>query len=176
MPVLNADGSRKTRSRVVYGTGFEVALYRPRVEGLFSRIERWTQQATGDTHWRTISRDNVTSVYGADGLKPDRGPGRSRARLLLAHLPSWDDKGNAASYTYTAEDSAGIDTAAACEANRTTATRAAQVYLTAIRYGNVQPYFPDYSAAAPVAFPADWMFLVVLDYGDHASSPPGPSG
>ena len=63
--------------------------------------------------------------------------------------------------------------AAASEANRTALTRAAQIYLTAIRYGNVQPYFPglpDFSA-----FPTDWMFLVVLDYGDHTSSPPGPT-
>ena len=175
VPVLNPDGSRMTRSRVVYGTGFEVAFYRPRVEGLFSRIECWTQQATGDTHWRTISRDNVTSVYGADDSSRIADPA-DPARVFSWHLcQSWDDKGNAASYTYTAEDSTGVDTAAACEANRTAATRAAQVYLAAIRYGNVEPYFPDYSAAAPVAFPADWMFLVVLDYGDHVSSPPGPA-
>ena len=114
-------------------------------------------------------------MYGADAGSRIADPA-DPARVFSWHIcQSWDDKGNAASYTYTAEDSTGVDMAAACEANRTAATRAAQVYLTAIRYGNVEPYFPDYSAAAPAAFPADWMFLVVLDYGDHVSSPPAPA-
>jgi len=45
--------------------GYLVTRYRPRVEGLFARIERWTRQCDGDTHWRSISRDNVLTVYGA---------------------------------------------------------------------------------------------------------------
>ena len=66
VPALNADGTRTTLSRIVYGASYQIALYRPRVEGLFARIERWTDTASGDTHWRTISRDNVTTLYGAD--------------------------------------------------------------------------------------------------------------
>ncbi len=79
-----------------------------------------------------------------------------------------------ASYGYAAEDSAGIDQAAAHEANRTPQTRGAQIYLKTIRYGNLQPYFPDWTAAKETALPADWLFSVVLDYGDHASEPPTP--
>jgi RHS repeat-associated protein len=172
VPVLNPDGSRKTLPRVVSGASFEIEFYRPRIEGLFSRIEWWTETATGQSHWRTISRDNVTTLYGTDPTSQVADPA-DPARVYSWHIcQSWDDKGNAASYTYTAEDSADVDLAAASEANRTAQTRAAQIYLTAIRYGNVQPYFPslpDFSA-----FPTDWMFLVVLDYGDHTSSPPTP--
>jgi len=51
-------GSRKTLSRIVYGAGFEVAFYRPRVEGLFSRIERWTETATETP---TGGRSHVTT-------------------------------------------------------------------------------------------------------------------
>ena len=86
VPALNDDGTRTTLSRTVYGASYEIALYRPRIEGLFARIERWTDTASGDTHWRTISRDNVTTLYGADASQPDRRPGRPRAGLLLAHL------------------------------------------------------------------------------------------
>ena len=86
----------------------------------------------------------------------------------------WDDKGNAAVYGYVAEDGAGIDQAAAHEANRTPATRAAQLYLKTVTYGNIQPYFPDWSGKEEVPLPADWMFSLVLDYGDHTSVPPGP--
>ena len=172
VPALNDDGTRVTLSRTVYGASYEIELYRPRVEGLFARIERWTDTTSGDTHWRTISRDNVTTLYGADATSRIADPADPARAWSWRICASWDDKGNAASYSYTAEDNAGVDTTVACEANRTTATRAAQAYLTAIRYGNVQPYFPDFSAAEPAAFPADWMFLVVLDYGDHASTPP----
>ena len=117
----------------------------------------------------------MTTLYGADMTCRVADPlDPSRVFSWLVCL-SWDDKGNAISYTYTAEDSAGIATsAAASEANRTASTRAAQVYLTAIRYGNVQPYFPDWTGAQPAQLPADWLFLVVLDYGDHTSSPPSP--
>ena len=42
----------------------------PRIEGLFARIERWTRLEDGDVHWRSISRDNILTVYGSDA---DRG-------------------------------------------------------------------------------------------------------
>ena len=64
--MLDPAGARLTVTRVVYGTSYQVAFYRPRIEGLFSRIERWTASDTGRTHWRTLDRDNVTTLYGAD--------------------------------------------------------------------------------------------------------------
>jgi hypothetical protein len=44
--------------------GFNVRLYRPRIEALFARIERWTSLKTGKIHWRSISKDNITTCYG----------------------------------------------------------------------------------------------------------------
>ncbi|MBE9045778.1 hypothetical protein IQ255_15415 [Pleurocapsales cyanobacterium LEGE 10410] len=32
---------------------YSVKRYRPRIEGLFARIERWKNQDTGDVHWRS---------------------------------------------------------------------------------------------------------------------------
>jgi hypothetical protein len=32
-----------------------IRKYRPRTEGLFARIERWTHKTSGDVHWRSIS-------------------------------------------------------------------------------------------------------------------------
>ena len=37
---------------------YRVKQYRPRVEELFARIERWTRADDGAIHWRTISKDN----------------------------------------------------------------------------------------------------------------------
>ena len=45
--------------------GYAVRRYRPRIEGLFARIERWTNQTdAADSFWRSISKDNVTTWYG----------------------------------------------------------------------------------------------------------------
>ncbi len=45
--------------------GYLVRRYRPRIEGLFARIERWTNQAdAADTYWQSISKDNITVGYG----------------------------------------------------------------------------------------------------------------
>ncbi|MCA9904594.1 MAG: hypothetical protein KC547_12135, partial [Anaerolineae bacterium] len=43
-----------------------VRRYRPRIEGLFARIERWRNEESGEIHWRSISKDNITTVYGKD--------------------------------------------------------------------------------------------------------------
>jgi hypothetical protein len=42
-----------------------VFCYRPRTEGLFARVERWVHTHTGETYWRTISKDNVTCLFGS---------------------------------------------------------------------------------------------------------------
>src|SRR5439155_22616067 len=52
VPVLNPDGSRFEDGATA--PGFLIHRYRPRVEGLFARIERWINRATGEIHWRSI--------------------------------------------------------------------------------------------------------------------------
>nr|WP_276617655.1 SpvB/TcaC N-terminal domain-containing protein [Streptomyces coryli] len=53
VPVLGGDDLPERRNRMVDGTAYLVTCYRPRIEGLFARIERW-------------ARDNITTVYGKD--------------------------------------------------------------------------------------------------------------
>jgi hypothetical protein len=36
--------------------GYAIKSYRPRTEGLFARIQRWTRLDDGTTHWRSISK------------------------------------------------------------------------------------------------------------------------
>ena len=69
VPVLvQVDGNwvpEKLAPRTVGGKQYEIRRYRPRIEGLFARIERWTNvKDSADTFWRSISKDNVTSWYG----------------------------------------------------------------------------------------------------------------
>src|SRR5215475_2650800 len=57
VPVLILDGDQwrpDVSDRMVDGARYRIRRYRPRIEGLFARIERWTNLKTGETHWRSI--------------------------------------------------------------------------------------------------------------------------
>src|SRR5205085_3259886 len=64
VPVLHPDGTRFEDKATA--PGFTIHRYRPRIEGIFARIERWTATATGEVHWRSITKDNITTLYGTD--------------------------------------------------------------------------------------------------------------
>lgn len=155
--------------RTVDGRTFRIARYRPRVEGAFARIERWTDTADGTSHWRTISGDNVTTVYGADDdsrvQDPDAPPGAPRVFSWLISESS-DDKGNIVQYRYRREDAEGVDVTAAHESGRAPAARTAQRYLDRVRYGNRTSSLADTPPG-----PDEWMFEAVFDYGDHDPAP-----
>lgn len=166
VPVLVRRGGGWERDELEatrHGATFRVRRYRPRVEGAFARIERWRDAATGETHWRTISRDNLASVYGdspASRIADPADPARVFSWLLAR---SWDDRGNVAVYEYKPEDRAGVPPAL-YERHR---GAAANRYLKRILYGNAAPYDP----LAP-ALPCDWHFQVVFDYGEHDAVAP----
>src|SRR6266568_1597434 len=60
---------------------YRVRYYQPRIEGLFVRIERWTNQTNGEIHWRSISRDNITTLYGKTAESRIADPGDSSRRI-----------------------------------------------------------------------------------------------
>jgi RHS repeat-associated protein len=176
VPVLDDQGRRVRTRRTVHGVAYDVTPYRPRVEGLFARIERWTAAGTGLSHWRSITRDNVTTLYGLDGNSRVADPSDPRKTFSYLICRTFDDRGNVVVYEYVPEDEAGVDRSQAHEANRTAADRGAQRYLKRARYGNAAPYFPDWSpAGAETPLPAGWHFEVVLDYGDHVPDAPTPA-
>ncbi|SDD07166.1 RHS repeat-associated core domain-containing protein [Glycomyces harbinensis] len=161
--------------RTVAGVAYRVECYRPRIDDGDTRIERWTSTADrADCKWRTLSGDNATAWFGetpASRIADPADPTRIFAWLLSF---SHDDKGNAASYEYAAEDSVGIDPGAACEANRTDLARTAGRHLKRVRHGNAAPYYPVLDPEAPpVPRPESWLFTLVVDYGDHDPAAPG---
>jgi RHS repeat-associated protein len=153
-----------------YAPGYRIGRYRPRTEGLFARIERWTRLADGDTFWQSTTRDNVVHRYGQDANSRVADPADpSRVfSWLLCH--SEDGRGNAISYEYLSENSDGVDTAQAHERARTSQSRAANRYPKRIRYGNRVSLLADPDPPDP-----GWMFEVVFDYGDHDPDRPTPA-
>ena len=174
VPLLDPEGSRfEDRASQ---PGYTIHRYRPRIEGLFARIERWTDQATGAIHWRSISRDNITTLYGKTDNSRIADPADPSRRIFIwLTCESYDDKGNAIAYEYKVEDSQGVDLSQAHEWNRDDTTRAANRYLKRIRYGNQTPYYPRLEPdGAQAPLPSDWLFEVVFDYGEHDLDTPTP--
>src|SRR5215218_9616269 len=180
VPVLQPDGSRFEDTTTA--PGYLIHRYRPRVEGLFARIERWTRQSDGDVHWRSISRDNILTLYGKDPNARIADPADSRRIFTWLICETRDEKGNAVLYEYRQEDGAGVDLTRAHERNRGARDdprRKANRYLKRIRYGNRVPLLDD--AGQRPRFLSDaqiqnagWMFEVVFDYGEHDADVPKP--
>ena len=154
--------------------GYTIRCYSPRIEEAFARIERWTRKSDGDAHWRLITRDNITTLYGKDDnsrifcpTDPDVGNPKRIFTWLICE--SYDSKGNAIIYKYKEEDSAGVVLSQPNEYNRTDRTRSANRYLKSIKYGNRKPNRDDsWRVTDPTKLPSNtWMFEVVFDYGEH---------
>jgi RHS repeat-associated protein len=178
VPLLTLNGQQWLRDvtpRTVHGNQYEVRRYRPRVEGLFARIERWINLADStDTFWRSISKDNVTTWYGKTAGSRIADPADASRVFSWLICESYDDKGNVIAYQYKSENSDGVDVASAHETNRTDVSRSANRYLKYVFYGNLTPYFLDLSLNKPAALPTDWRFELVFDYGEHDENVPVP--
>ncbi|MFM2304159.1 MAG: hypothetical protein RLZZ135_1569 [Cyanobacteriota bacterium] len=151
--------------------GYQVRRYRPRIEGLFARIERWTKVDSGEMHWRSLSKDNITTIYGKTQESRIADPENRNHVFSWLICESYDDKGNAIRYQYKAEDSGGINLAQAHERNRTPGSRSANRYLKHVYYGNLTPHQPN----EDLSLRTDWLFEVVFDYGEHNLANPKPS-
>ncbi|MGD2089729.1 MAG: SpvB/TcaC N-terminal domain-containing protein [Candidatus Aminicenantes bacterium] len=187
VPVLKKQGNdwvpENLPDRTIGDNTYRIKRYRPRIEGLFARIERWTNTQTNEIHWRSISRDNIITVYGRKTESriedPEASDGFPRVFSWLI-CESYDDKGNAIYYEYVPENSAGIDHSQTNDRNRTDKSRSANRYLKRIKYGNKTPVQPD--SDLPREFRedlserADWLFEVVFDYeeGHYEEIPATP--
>jgi RHS repeat-associated protein len=152
-------------TRNVNGEDFRIQRYRPRVEGLFSRIERWTSLQNGESHWRSLTRTNVTTIYGNTNNSrifsvADADPQQTKQIFSWLVSESYDDKGNAIVYEYAEETDDNVDLSLVNERNR---LRTTNRYVKRIRYGNRTSHLvqPDLSLN-------QWLFELVFDYEeDH---------
>lgn len=160
VPVLHRTTSGEWVAQEASRDGYQVKEYRPRIEGLFARIERWTRTEDGEIHWRTFSKENVLTIFGGtpeSRISDPECPSHTFQWLISA---SFDTKGNAIVYECVAENDRGIELSRPCERRR---SRAANRYLKRIRYGNREPLergCVDFSSAS-------WMFEVVFDFGEE---------
>jgi RHS repeat-associated protein len=151
--------------RTVFGNAYDIRRYRPRIEGLFARIERWTNSMKPtDVFWRSISRDNITTWYGRTEESRIYDPDDPTRVFSWLICETHDDKGNVIAYNYLAENDTDVDLSRSNERNL---LRTANRYLRRIKYGNQTPYLPDLNKPDSPALPDEWHFEVVFDYDEE---------
>lgn len=142
---------------------FSIKEYRPRIEGSFSRIERWMKKDSGIIHWKIVSKENVCTVFGDTILTRKADP--SDATKIFEWLPhfSYDDRGNCSIYTYKQEDGVGMDAGQLHNKNRHDGTAPfTNLYPKQVHWGNIKPFDGNTLPAIN-----EFVFEMVFDYGEH---------
>ncbi len=145
------------------GQPHHVCRYRPRIEGAFSRIERWQNLTNGVIHWRATTGGNVTSVFGQSAEARLADPEDHRHVFRWMCERRYDDRGTLTLYEYKAEDLAGIPDTPADASRLNGLAPATALYLKRILYGNRDPYVP----GDPLPTEDRFRFQTVFDYGEH---------
>jgi Salmonella virulence plasmid 65kDa B protein len=97
-PIIREDGE------------YIIQEYRPRIEGLFARIERWKNKTNReDVYWRIISKDNITSIYGRNPESRVSDPDDESHIFKWLIEESYDDKGDIIFYECKQENDDNID-------------------------------------------------------------------
>ena len=154
---------------------YVVRKYSSRVNDTFVRIERWTKQGprVGEIHWRTITPNNTTSIYGRDNNSRIFDPKSDCDELRIFSwliAETYDSKGNAIIFNYKEENSLNVDVHQTHEANRNDITRSSNRYISTIKYGNTRPnrHLNSWEAYSPFELSDnEWLFTVAFDYGEY---------
>ncbi len=158
--LVSGEWQRSVKPVTENGINYWVRAYRPRIEGLFARIEKWQVQETRETHWRTVTRNNTHAYYGLTDESRISDPLDSTRVFEWMLCRTHDDKGNLAINFFKKEDFQGIDKMLNEEHRIGNCT---QTYLKKVVYGNRTPYY--LGDAVPVE--TEFLFKVIFDFGEH---------
>ncbi len=159
-----------TSGAVVAVTGtspYTVKRYRPRIEGLFARIERITKTGQNDIWWKVTTKDNIVTFYGltseARVSDPENG---DRIFRWLPQL-SYDNKGNVQRYRYSTDNTTGIVPSALHEQNRKNGLAPfTNTYIKTVSWCNVTPFTVTSDYEPSLSADPDYKMIAAFDYGN----------
>ncbi len=164
---------------VIGSETYDIKRYRPRIEGLFAKIEHITERNTRGSWWKVTTKDNVVTFY---GLSTDcRLSDPENEERIFKWMPqiSFDNKGNVMCYYYNAENNYFVELCPH-ESNRLNGNAPfTNIYLKGAVYCNKIPFLVsdiyqyDVSPILP-DIRRDFLMEVVLDYGGHDLLTPFP--
>lgn len=152
--------------------GYTIKQYRPRIEGLFAKIEKHTNNSDSSiVFWKVTTKDNMTSVYGRSSSARVFDAANSEKVFQWMLEYTYDDKGNIIWYQFKRENSDNHP-ATLSEKNRSN-DALTNLYLKTVKYSPNTMYSPasgvphDPSTDSYFGPGTDWHFQVVFDYGEH---------
>lgn len=170
VPVLATNGSPQTRAAstllgVNLGSSFTVQAWRSRTETSFSRAEYWLPAGNnGLDFWVWYSPDGQVQLLGRNPQARISHPDNPAQTAVWLAESSVSLTGDQIYWQYRAEDDVNCDNAEKTAHPATTAQR----YLAAVWYGN-RKAARELPALAAVPAATDWLFTLVLDYGERGT-------
>lgn len=149
------------RQESLNNVSYLVIAYRPRIEGTFAIIEQWLDRQKGDSHWRVVSNDNITSLFGTSESTRIVDPNNASHIFEWLLAETFDARGCHIIYEYVSENGDNVP-AVLSEANR---SQTANKYIKRIAYGNSEPFQEGQTSTET------WLFEVIFDYGEHTIDP-----
>lgn len=157
------------------GDNFTVR-YRPRIEGIFARIEK-IKERDNNVFWKITSRDNVVSVFGKSTRAQIFDP-INETRIYRWYLEfSYDDKGNCFQYEYEKENKVNVPDSLHEKNRLNDHSTFTNSFLKRIKYANKAHFnkasinFDDWENFLSSN---EYLLELVMDFGDHDSSNPQP--
>lgn len=158
---------------------YTIKRYRPRIEGLWARIEHIFKEGTAGSWWKVTTRDNKVTFYGLTAEARIADP--SDTSRIYSWLPqiSYDNIGNVMLYGYVPEDLVNV-ALSPHEYNRLNGNAPiTNTYLKRVHYCNRTPWLADethiYNVSDILPDTEDFLMEGVLDYSDHDSVEPAPA-
>ncbi|MTH48114.1 SpvB/TcaC N-terminal domain-containing protein [Intestinirhabdus alba] len=172
VPALNEVGEPDLRHNSMLldrklGEDFTVSAWRSRTETDFSRLEFWEPLSHSEPgFWVMYSPDGQVHLLGRNPQARISHPENPAQVAVWLAESSVSATGEQIYWQYRAEDEKG------CDETETTAhpNATAQRYLTAVWYGN-KVAARELPALMAEPSPADWLFTLVLDYGERGTDP-----
>lgn len=172
VPVLTASGEPEIRTATMLldvdlAGRFAVNAYRSRTETTFSRVEFWTPEGdSGTNFWVMYEPDGQVHLLGRNTQARISNPDNATKTATWLIESSVSPTGEQIYWQYRAEDETGCDVTE----KMAHPDAAAQRYPVAAWYGNrkASRTLPGLTAV-PAA--TDWLFTLVMDYGERGTDP-----
>lgn len=151
--------------------GYIIKRYRPRIEGIFAKIEHIKHiNKPGESWWRVISADNITTYFGLSSNSRISDP-EDNTRIF-SWLPDMvlDNNGNIQLLEYKAENINGVLHEIHESQRLNGDSLFTNRYLKTVRYCNEHAYYVNSNDAYTPELPSteDFKMEAVFDYGDQA--------
>jgi len=171
VPFLERDDTGNYRPLEKTIDDYTIKRYRPRIEGLFARIEKITHSDHG-IYWKVTTRDNVTTFLGKSRSARISNPENRKQIFQWKPEFSYDDKGNWIHYDYKEENVDNVPDRVYERNRKVGLTLFSNTYLKRIKYGNRKAFYANKAATYDFEPPAtaeaqEYFFEVVFDYGEH---------